>query len=639
MTNSKINTNPSEDAQKTNILKYFDSEFYLSINPDVRESNLDPFEHFFEYGWQEGRSPNSRVDMAYYIQQRNLAQDTSIDFFFNFLKNQMESASSDIGYLQEDNDIKIELEPLEQKSQTYAEYEKVLVEKYFDAEFYIRTNTDVEVLGLDPLEHFLEYGWREGRNPSRDFDIKSYLEANTDVKQADINPYYHYLASGKSEGRMLRRMYSAERRIIDNAESMEVRAERYTQKQKYKEQISSSVLVDAICKDLVNNGTLKLIISISHDSYISNFGGVQNCIRDEQVFANNDGISYLHLSPTYPSLAFNRKNGEDYSLCVNYNGVNIGHCSGSTVLKSLGDSKLIKLKFYIQIHSLLGHNLSFLLRVYEDVNAQKIGFWVHDCSTLCSNYALLRNDVEFCWAPSIDSSSCSICVYGSERQSHLESIQYLFGQIKPFVYFPSKSIRDLWCAKSNYVVSGMSVISHGEMVFTNERTLKTKRDSINIAFIGMPASHKGWHVFSELAYLCKNDTSFRFYHFGTNSASSENITFIESSVNSEDRNLMVNRLIDNNIDVVVQWSLCYETFSFSTCEAILSGAFVVARCDSGNTPYLIQEHTCGKLLSEKHELFDYFQSGKILNDLNAKQNRSKIGYLKISNAGLLDICD
>ncbi len=41
----------------------------------------------------------------------------------------------------------------------------------FDADFYLRRNPDVAACGIDPLRHFLETGWREGRDPQAGFSL------------------------------------------------------------------------------------------------------------------------------------------------------------------------------------------------------------------------------------------------------------------------------------------------------------------------------------------------------------------------------------------------------------------------------------------------------------------------------------
>ncbi len=71
----------------------------------------------------------------------------------------------------------------------------------FDTEFYLAEYADVTAARIDPLVHFLDYGWREGRRPCRDFDTEYYLRANPDIASDGINPFLHYLLIGKREGR------------------------------------------------------------------------------------------------------------------------------------------------------------------------------------------------------------------------------------------------------------------------------------------------------------------------------------------------------------------------------------------------------------------------------------------------------
>lgn len=73
----------------------------------------------------------------------------------------------------------------------------------FDAGYYLHEYPDVDFQRLDPLMHFMEIGWYEGRNPNAFFDTVSYLLTYPDVEKANINPYYHYLALGAAEGRQV----------------------------------------------------------------------------------------------------------------------------------------------------------------------------------------------------------------------------------------------------------------------------------------------------------------------------------------------------------------------------------------------------------------------------------------------------
>lgn len=80
-------------------------------------------------------------------------------------------------------------------------HEMHVVAGEFQPEFYYAEYPDVAVAALDPLRHFCEVGWREGRNPHPNFDVINYLLVNPDVDEATVNPFYHYLFHGRAEGR------------------------------------------------------------------------------------------------------------------------------------------------------------------------------------------------------------------------------------------------------------------------------------------------------------------------------------------------------------------------------------------------------------------------------------------------------
>jgi Ca2+-binding RTX toxin-like protein len=71
----------------------------------------------------------------------------------------------------------------------------------FDALHYLSQNPDVLAAGVDPLFHFNNHGWREGRDPNAFFDVSGYLAVNKDVAKAGLNPLAHYHQSGWHEGR------------------------------------------------------------------------------------------------------------------------------------------------------------------------------------------------------------------------------------------------------------------------------------------------------------------------------------------------------------------------------------------------------------------------------------------------------
>ena len=79
--------------------------------------------------------------------------------------------------------------------------EELLKSGLFDPQWYLDRNTDVQILGMDPLEHFLWLGSRLNRSPGPKFDSERYLQVNVDVARTDYNPVLHYIRYGKKEGR------------------------------------------------------------------------------------------------------------------------------------------------------------------------------------------------------------------------------------------------------------------------------------------------------------------------------------------------------------------------------------------------------------------------------------------------------
>lgn len=81
------------------------------------------------------------------------------------------------------------------------DYRLIKESKLFDPIYYLITYPDVRIADVDPLQHFIKVGWKEGRNPSSAFNTSQYLEKYEDVREAGINPLIHFILYGKKEGR------------------------------------------------------------------------------------------------------------------------------------------------------------------------------------------------------------------------------------------------------------------------------------------------------------------------------------------------------------------------------------------------------------------------------------------------------
>lgn len=89
--------------------------------------------------------------------------------------------------------------------QQYGQREGRLSTTWFDEDYYLAHNPDVAAAvragWITAWNHYQAFGAREGRDPSALFDAGAYLDAYPDVRAAGANPLEHWLNYGWGEGR------------------------------------------------------------------------------------------------------------------------------------------------------------------------------------------------------------------------------------------------------------------------------------------------------------------------------------------------------------------------------------------------------------------------------------------------------
>jgi glycosyltransferase involved in cell wall biosynthesis len=76
--------------------------------------------------------------------------------------------------------------------------------KWFDKDYYLKKYPKIKKSGMNPLLHYLCFGYKEGKLPSIQFDGNYYLNVHKDVKKLGFNPLVHYTLYGKNEGRIFK---------------------------------------------------------------------------------------------------------------------------------------------------------------------------------------------------------------------------------------------------------------------------------------------------------------------------------------------------------------------------------------------------------------------------------------------------
>lgn len=494
------------------------------------------------------------------------------------------------------------------------EQEKSAVAEYFDAAHYLAANPDVRDSGADPLDHFFRSGWREGRNPSADFDVGYYLRTYPDVVATGVNPLLHYVWAGKAEGRLPRRPMDELRAKIERARHPRDRAGEWARVADHGPSLELAMLVRRLAQSA--SSTRALIVSVSHDDYHRSLGGVQNVIRQEKLALEQMGCAYLHISPVAPlPLLAETATAQRIHVLLRLGSEPVGAATMQDLIAGLETLSVGGVRLFLVVHHFLGHSPEALTTLAA-IAAHGAIVWIHDFFTLCANYALLRNDVRFCGAPPPLSGSCAICSYGLDRAEHMGRIRRFFEAARPLVLAPSNTALDFWRARGALSHRKADVQPPARLVLANDSPPLSQGDGqIRVAHLGMPSHQKGWSTFAALARRFARDARYAFFRLGSplGTIRSDGIANVDVVVNQDQPDAMIEAIAARRIDVVVNWSQCFETFSYTVHEALAAGAFVLANAGAGHVATALRTIAPeqGRVLESEAELIRLFEEGQL----------------------------
>lgn len=623
--------------------KLFDVAYYLNTNVDVAKSKHNPIKHYLLYGSSEGRNPSRSFDNDFYLRRYPDVKENGMNpllHYFLYGRNEGRIATN---YLVTDNFIEekktdnILADENKDVPVNKSEDEVRLIKEsgMFDNDFYLKQYPDVFNSGIDPVYHFHNFGWKENRKPNPEFNTSYYLLSNPDIVSANIDPFYHYIVAGKAEERAI-------------SHPCEIKVERM--KQAYAEKVNNSeISVNSLKSDdlsklyeqikrIKKSKTKRLVVSLSHDDYIENIGGIQLCIIEEQKAFSENGYVYIHLSPD--NINKNVNDTSDYgALRVIIDGEKVGYFLGDQII-NIFDNELNDYHKFLIIHSIINHNRKLLIKICDSIDFERKFFWIHDHSTICYGYTLLRNNVEYCNAPDINTNTCQLCVFSDDRIMLQKFINELFTNNTFEIVAPSDFALGYWKSKVDLPHKKSYVVGHVDFIGGGDYLQVVNDDIIKIAYIGIPAYHKGWYEFETLVKKYATDKRFYFMHIGMFPSNNPSIHFFESKLTVNNPDLMIDNIKKYQVDFCFIWPKLTETFSFVTFEAIAAGSEVITNNSSGNVKELVLKMGRGIVYESIDKLYDNIESGSFFEYIqNKKANnkyfpyfeRSKMTYSLLTN--------
>lgn len=158
----------------------FDEEYYRENYGSELDCD-DYLIHYVYQGYKEGKNPSNDFDTLYYLHKYPDLNDMNpLIHYALWGKNEHRFKSLDM----ELDYIKLGIEA-------------IIDQNLFDESFYLK-NYGKEIHGVNPLLHYISYGYKEGKNPSFNFETNFYLIKYNDTRGQ--NPLIHYALYGRNMG-------------------------------------------------------------------------------------------------------------------------------------------------------------------------------------------------------------------------------------------------------------------------------------------------------------------------------------------------------------------------------------------------------------------------------------------------------
>lgn len=349
----------------------------------------------------------------------------------------------------------------------------------------------------------------------------------------------------------------------------------------------------------------KVILSISHTSYINNVGGLEKVILEQSEVANKDGYTFFALYPICNTFKI-----KGHVICRSFNNFGV-HIDKNEPKRMEYDELLTQLMSYdiqkVYIHSLISYPVKQIIRLLRSFSNASMFFYIHDYKSICDGHNLLKNKNRYCGEKGLSFAKCYNCRF--YIPGLISSYNYRFF-ISSFPYmkfiFPSEIAKNIWKQTYNSIEEErLIVLPHQQ--FSSLTVKYTRSEKLKLAYIGYKSFNKGWSTFRNLvAHINNNNIEIELYVLGKTDEHLLNVTEVEVSFQKDGPNAMVKAIKNHKIDIAFLWSPWPETYSYTFFESYVGGTFIVTNKDSGNIAVCTEKYNCGKVFINENDLIHFF---------------------------------
>lgn len=349
----------------------------------------------------------------------------------------------------------------------------------------------------------------------------------------------------------------------------------------------------------------RYVVALSFGNYLKKDGGTDKVMIEHAALLYRENVSYVQIAPV-------GKNADIHAVPC-YTVVVDG--TFEKVLDEYGIAgyfeRLNKSEYVLDaifIHHLKKFKMEFVYRVLDSTSAPVI-IYIHDYYMICRQEQLLKNGTEYCGEEKPSEAKCVGCQYKQEgdrfRTDFRKKLVRLKHRLK--IVAPSECALSIWSTAFPGFEGCSTVIPHQNQrgVYHNQNW---KFDKLNIAYIGKYIPAKGSDEWKRLTDdISGQKLKYRCFYFGISDINIEDCRKVEVAVDKEHLDAMTAALRENNIQVVVIWSIWPETYSYTYYEALSANCFILTNSKSGNIRDEVRRTGNGKVFDTYEELESYIK--------------------------------
>ena len=416
----------------------------------------------------------------------------------------------------------------------------------FDDDFYLKKYPKVKSSKMDPLLHYIFFGFGEGKKPNDTFDGVFYQNHYSDV---NINPLAHYVLYGMKENRLIK----VENKDLSSYCDENRKNILFVLHEKIGTVGGTGFFNMDIINHLPDEYNAFILTSDGEDVELWNFNnGLEKIANYNVSFSTDysviDNDGNVITSENFDELFFNR------NLAIIY----------SNILSKLDIS-------LVHINHLINH--SFDLIKYIDEKSIPFLVNLHDFYYICPSIHLVDGNCQYC------SFRCDGC-RGISKDSSITNDEILNRWRKSTEMMLSKSSVNI--APTQSVIDtyhqifpdldNFKVIEHG--VDVNRSSFKPQLTSkpVKILVPGHVSPHKGSLLIRELKEMDKAN-NLELHFLGTTIPNLNSCGVNHGKYERKDFNSLVTE-ISPSFSLIL--STCPETYSYTLTESWMAGLPVIA---------------------------------------------------------------